>query len=92
MKARTVMGRGEKGPLCDPGSELQLGGSARVSARIINRWDEEKIKRRKPPSAVSSINLKVGTLFCTLSDHPVARFYSLTIYETRTTMEVSIFV
>ena len=30
MKARTVVGRGEEGPLCDPGSELLLGGSARV--------------------------------------------------------------
>ena len=29
-EARTVMGRGEEGPLCDPGSELLLGGSARV--------------------------------------------------------------
>ena len=25
MKARTVMGRGEKGPLCDPGSEFTTG-------------------------------------------------------------------
>ena len=30
MRARTVAGRGEKGSLCDPGSELLLGGSARV--------------------------------------------------------------
>ena len=33
MKARTVVGRGEEGPLCDPGSELlqfKLGGRARV--------------------------------------------------------------
>ena len=29
-KARTVAGRGEKSPLCDPGSELLLGGRARV--------------------------------------------------------------
>ena len=28
-KARTVVGMGEEGPLCDPGSELLLGGSAR---------------------------------------------------------------
>ena len=25
-----VVGRGEEGPLCDPGSELLLGGSTRV--------------------------------------------------------------
>ena len=31
MKARTVVGRGEEGPLCDPVSELLLGGSARVA-------------------------------------------------------------
>ena len=30
MKARTVVRRGEKGPLCDAGSELLLGGSTRV--------------------------------------------------------------
>ena len=29
----TVVGRGEEGPLCDPGSELLLGGRARV--RIV---------------------------------------------------------
>ena len=27
LKARTVVGRGEEGPLCDPGSELLLGGT-----------------------------------------------------------------
>ena len=26
---RTVVGRGEEGPLCDPGSESLLGGRAR---------------------------------------------------------------
>ena len=38
MKARAVVGRGEKGPLCDPGSEILLGGKERGegSARIIN--------------------------------------------------------
>ena len=30
MKTRTVVGRGEKGMLSDPGSELLLGGRARV--------------------------------------------------------------
>ena len=36
-KARTVVGRGEEGPLCDPGSELLSGGRGRESgARIIN--------------------------------------------------------
>ena len=34
MKARAEVGREEEGPLCDPGCELLLGGSARV--RIIN--------------------------------------------------------
>ena len=29
-KARAEVGREEEGPLCDPGSELLLGGSARV--------------------------------------------------------------
>ena len=30
MKARAEVGREEEGPLCDPGSEVLLGGSARV--------------------------------------------------------------
>ena len=30
MKARAEVGREEKGPLCDPGSKLLLGGSARL--------------------------------------------------------------
>ena len=30
MKARAEVEREEEGPLCDPGSELLLGGSARV--------------------------------------------------------------
>ena len=33
MKARTVVGRGEEGALCDPGSELPLGGRARAAVR-----------------------------------------------------------
>ena len=37
FKARTVVGRGEKGPLCDPGSEILLGGSARVARIIFGR-------------------------------------------------------
>ena len=37
-KARTVVGKGEKGPLCDPGSELLLGGKTRV---VGGKWDEE---------------------------------------------------
>ena len=30
MKARTVVGRGEEGPLCDSGSELLLGEGTKV--------------------------------------------------------------
>ena len=33
MKARTVVGRGEEGPLCDPGSELLLGRRAKRVVR-----------------------------------------------------------
>ena len=37
MEARNVpvLGRGKKSPLCDPGSELLLGGSARESSERI---------------------------------------------------------
>ena len=40
MKARTVVGRGEEGPLCDPGSEVLLEGRGRV----VRGW---KMARRK---------------------------------------------
>ena len=37
MKARTVVGRGGESPLCDPGSELLLGGrECEGIARIVN--------------------------------------------------------
>ena len=33
LKARTVVERGEKSLLCDPGSELRLGGRERIEGR-----------------------------------------------------------
>ena len=33
---RAVVGTGEEDPLCDPGSQLLQGGSARAVARIKN--------------------------------------------------------
>ena len=41
MKARTIAGRGEEGPLCDPGSEFLLGASVRYSARILNGMEKK---------------------------------------------------
>ena len=32
VKARNVVGRGEEDPLCEPGSELLVGGRTRVQA------------------------------------------------------------
>ena len=38
-----MVGRGENGLLCDPGSELRLGGREKRRARIIlNAWDGKK--------------------------------------------------
>ena len=34
VKARTVVGRGEEGPLCDPGSLKTIGRERESSARI----------------------------------------------------------
>ena len=42
MKARTVVGRGQEGPLCDPGPELLLGGGARV---VRGKYNEKEIKK-----------------------------------------------
>ena len=40
MKARAEVGREEEGPLCDTGSELLVGGSARVVRD--KKWDGGK--------------------------------------------------
>ena len=45
MEACTVVGRGEEGPLRDPGSELQLGGRARVVRGQINGTTKTKQKQ-----------------------------------------------
>ena len=50
-KARAVVGRGEKSLLCDPGSELRLGGRENRRAKIINGMEQ-----KKKPSAVRSID------------------------------------
>ena len=42
MKARTVVGRGEKSLLCDPGSELRLGGGEKRRAKTINGMEKKK--------------------------------------------------
>ena len=39
-KARTVVGRGEKSLLCDPGSELRLWRERDRSAKIINGMEK----------------------------------------------------
>ena len=41
MKARTVVGTGEKSPLCDPGSELRLGREEKEKCKG-NASDEKK--------------------------------------------------
>ena len=48
MKARTVVGRGEEGPPCDPGSELLTTGmeGEEISAGII-KGDGKEEKRKK---------------------------------------------
>ena len=43
MKARTVVGRGEEGPLCDAGSELLLTGKEGEGiVRVINGTKKNK--------------------------------------------------
>ena len=44
IKARTVMGRGEEGPLYNPGSELlnTTGRESESSARMINGMKKNK--------------------------------------------------
>ena len=53
------MGRGEEGQLCDPGSELLLGGSARVVED--DKWDEKKQKcHRVTPTHQKVLRLDVA--------------------------------
>ena len=43
MKVRTAVGRGEEGPLCDPGPEFYWEGARELCED--NKWDEEKEKK-----------------------------------------------
>ena len=47
MKARTVVGRGEKSLFSEPGSELRLGKEKEKENCEYNRRDEQKKKRKK---------------------------------------------
>ena len=47
MKASTVVGRGEKSLLCDPGSELRLWRERDSSAKIINGMEQKNKKIKK---------------------------------------------
>ena len=52
-KARTVVGRGGKSLLCDPASELRLGGGENRRAKIIlrSKWDGREKKKKKQKRA-----------------------------------------
>ena len=41
-----MVGRGEEGPPCDPGSELLLGKGAREKCED-NEWDGKKERKKK---------------------------------------------
>ena len=66
MKARTVVGRGEKDPLCDPGSELLLGGSARVVRTKTKNGMKNKRKRVDFPSTILA---KRGKHACSIENY-----------------------
>ena len=59
MEACTAVGRGEKSPLCDPGSELLLRGSARESSTYEedNKRDTKKSEKRKEKRKVMHYHL-----------------------------------
>lgn len=46
-RARTVVEKGEKSLLCDPGSELRLGGGGWSKRTKINEWDKKKQKKKE---------------------------------------------
>ena len=48
MKARTVVGRGEKSLRSDPGSELPLGREKEKANVRRYRWDEQNKKKTVP--------------------------------------------
>ena len=64
MKARTVVGRGTEGPLCDPGSELLPVGSA-SNTRIINGMEQEGEKKKKNVvcTTVGLLHFSPGVIF-----------------------------
>ena len=53
----------EKSLLCDPGSELRLGGRENRSAKIINRMEKKKRKNRKKVQLTRNSGAQNGTCF-----------------------------
>ena len=58
MKARTVVGRGKGGPLCDPGSELLPGRESERSARIINGMKKKKKEKKNEARQIRRNKIK----------------------------------
>ena len=84
------MGKGEEGPLCDPGSESLLGGrESESSARIIKGTKEKRKEERKkirnldPGSQSRLFSLLPTTVraFCFISKifQPFLQFVSINV-------------
>ena len=69
------MERGEKGPLCDPGSLLLLGGSARVhSASMINGMKKKEKRTMHTSKYVQNAMTGVSRSFCKGECPPLVDF------------------
>ena len=71
IKARAVVGRGEEGPLYDPGSELILGGIA-----MITKWDKEKKGKLQKSSLKLRRSLSGIFFFSTLTAKIICYYYT----------------
>ena len=60
MKARTVVGRGEKSLLCDPGSEVRLG-RAEEKETVCCEDDRHGIKKKEETKNSTLKNCRVWT-------------------------------
>ena len=68
MQGTDLSGWGEKSLLCDPGSELRVGGRAKRRAKILNRTGTKKTTRKKKNKEESTKKAEKNVLSAPLRD------------------------
>ena len=90
MKARTVVGRGEKGPLCDPGSELRTTGREHESiesATIVNGMQKKTKKQATCTRSLKTASSHSAILYIGQTDLRKTRDLSISLTRDLSSLE-----